>query len=91
MSANKKSGSRRREKTKAEPKTAPPRGDGSDAVYQLKITLLDTSPPIWRRFALPATATLETLHQVIQIVMGWQESHLLPVRRRGTRLDRQRS
>jgi hypothetical protein len=42
----------------------------------MKVTLLDTKPPIWRRFALPSTATLERLHQVLQAVMGWQESHL---------------
>jgi len=45
-------------------------------VYELKITLENSDPPIWRRFAVPANVTLETLHDVIQIVMGWEECHL---------------
>ena len=51
-------------------------GNGAGQIYQLKVTLLDTTPPIWRRFAVPATFTLEKLHWVLQIVMGWEESHL---------------
>jgi len=45
-------------------------------VYQLKVTLLDTSPPIWRRIQVPAEATLGELHFVLQVVMGWTNSHL---------------
>ncbi|WP_435952421.1 plasmid pRiA4b ORF-3 family protein [Dryocola sp. BD626] len=44
--------------------------------YLLKITLLETNPKVWRRFVVPSTITLDRLHDVIQIVMGWQESHL---------------
>ena len=44
--------------------------------YQLKITLQDSSPEIWRRIIVPATITLDRLHDVIQIVMGWMDSHL---------------
>ena len=42
--------------------------------YQLKITLKDVSPPIWRSFVVPASITLDRLHDVIQIVMGWEDS-----------------
>lgn len=45
-------------------------------VYQLRITLKGTKPPIWRRVAVPADITLGRLHEVIQIVMGWTDSHL---------------
>jgi len=44
--------------------------------YLLKIQLLDIEPSIWRRFVVPATVTLDRLHDVIQIVMGWTDSHL---------------
>jgi len=45
-------------------------------VYQLKITLLWSEPPIWRRVLMPATSTLGALHYAIQDVMGWTNSHL---------------
>lgn len=44
--------------------------------YLLKIQLLDIRPSIWRRFVVPASITLDRLHDVIQIVMGWTDSHL---------------
>jgi Plasmid pRiA4b ORF-3-like protein/Domain of unknown function (DUF1841) len=37
------------------------------AVYQVKVTLHDAKPPIWRRLRLPAATTLAQLHQVIQV------------------------
>lgn len=49
-----------------------------DAVYQLKITLCprDIRPPIWRRILVPASTSLGLLHETIQIVFGWTDSHL---------------
>jgi hypothetical protein len=44
--------------------------------YEIKITLKDSRPPIWRRVQVPATLTLYELHKVIQAVMGWQDYHL---------------
>src|SRR5271157_3708101 len=44
-------------------------------VYQFKITLVDTQPPVWRRIQVP-DCTLGDLHEVIQTVMGWQHSHM---------------
>jgi hypothetical protein len=44
-------------------------------VYQLKITLKDTKPPIWRRVLVP-NCPLDTLHDVIQVAMGWDDDHL---------------
>jgi hypothetical protein len=44
--------------------------------YQLKITLLDIEPPIWRRIQVPATMLLCCLHDALQAVMGWTDSHL---------------
>jgi hypothetical protein len=34
------------------------------------------APKIWRSFYVPAYITLDRLHDVIQIVMGWQDSHM---------------
>ena len=45
-------------------------------MYQLKLTLQDIRPPIWRRVLVPAKARLNCLHDVFQIVMGWTDSHL---------------
>jgi len=45
-------------------------------VYQLKITLRYTKPPVWRRVLVPGNITLKTLHQIIQVVMGWEDYHL---------------
>jgi hypothetical protein len=49
----------------------------SDApVYQLKVTLKDSRPPIWRRILVPGDVTLTKLHRILQVVMGWYDSHL---------------
>lgn len=45
-------------------------------IYQMKVTLEDTEPPIWRRFQVPENMTLRRLHHVLQAVMGWQTCHL---------------
>jgi hypothetical protein len=45
-------------------------------IYQLKITLLESDPPIWRRFLVPSSFRLDQLHTIVQIVMGWQDAHL---------------
>jgi hypothetical protein len=45
-------------------------------VYQLKITLRDTKPPIWRRVEVLSTLKLSDLHNVIQEAMGWWNGHL---------------
>jgi hypothetical protein len=47
----------------------------SERVYQFKITLLDTRPPIWRRIQVK-DGTLDRLHEHIQTAMGWTNSHL---------------
>lgn len=45
------------------------------AVYQFKITLLESKPLIWRRIQI-ADCTLDKLHEHIQTSMGWTNSHL---------------
>jgi len=43
---------------------------------QIKITLEEIHPPIWRRVLVEETSTLADLHSIIQQVMGWTNSHL---------------
>jgi len=49
---------------------------GGTPLYQLKITLRRTKPLIWRRVVVRADMRLNRLHDVIQIAMGWTNSHL---------------
>jgi hypothetical protein len=57
-------------------KTDSVRISAQQAVYQIKIVLLGTKPPIWRRVLVPAEFTLAQLHDVVQAAMGWEECHL---------------
>ena len=45
-------------------------------VYQIKITLKDIKPPVWRRLQVTSDTVLEKLHAIIQAAMGWSNSHL---------------
>lgn len=45
-------------------------------IFQLKITLIESKPPIWRRVLVMDNTTLYQLNQIIQIAMGWTNSHL---------------
>ncbi len=47
-----------------------------DQVFQFKITLKDTKPPVWRRIQVPETYTFWDLHVAIQDAMGWSDYHL---------------
>jgi hypothetical protein len=47
----------------------------SGPIYQLKITLANVKPPVWRRVEV-TDCTLSGLNQIIQIVMGWGDAHL---------------
>jgi hypothetical protein len=48
---------------------------GSAQVYQLKITLRDIKPPVWRRVQVK-DCSLAKLHDTIQTCMGWDDYHL---------------
>jgi hypothetical protein len=53
------------------------------SIYELKITLLEIDPPIWRRIQVPNTLLLSCLHDALQAVMGWTDSHLHQFERDG--------
>lgn len=46
------------------------------SIYQIKVTLKDSKPTIWRRFLVGNNVTLHELHNILQTVMGWTNSHL---------------
>ncbi len=62
----------RKREPREEAETAP----AAARVYQLKITLQDVRPAVWRRVRVPGDATLTGLHRVIQAAMGWEDRHL---------------
>lgn len=45
-------------------------------LYQFKITLEGTKPPIWRRIQVPESFSFLDLHDAIQGAMGWEDCHL---------------
>ena len=46
------------------------------SIYQLKVVLNDTNPPVFRVFQIKSNANLGKLHDYLQGVMGWTDSHL---------------
>jgi len=45
-------------------------------VYELRMTLREIHPPVWRLVRVPRTLRLCCLHDVLQAAMGWTDSHL---------------
>ncbi|XP_063911357.1 uncharacterized protein y4hQ-like isoform X2 [Zophobas morio] len=46
-----------------------------EVIMQLKITLKDIQPPIWRRIQVLCNDNFENLHRYVQEVMGWKSCH----------------
>ncbi|AEE50768.1 plasmid pRiA4b ORF-3 family protein [Haliscomenobacter hydrossis] len=46
------------------------------ASLQLKVQLEGINPLIWRTFQIDQTETFFDLHEILQIVMGWENAHL---------------
>lgn len=53
-----------------------PRKVDDSQVFQLKVTLRGSKPPIWRRIQVRGSTRLEDLHDILQIVMDWENYHL---------------
>ncbi|MFD1659626.1 hypothetical protein ACFSL4_15835 [Streptomyces caeni] len=45
-------------------------------VHHLKIELRGLRPPVWRRVRVPSRLSLGGLHEVIQVLFGWEGTHL---------------
>jgi hypothetical protein len=54
----------------------PRRQPRAPTAYLLKVTLQDVRPPIWRRLRVHGDLTLRELHHVLQVALGWADSHL---------------
>ncbi len=50
--------------------------DFNQDLYHLTISLQDVKPLIWRKISVNSNILLPELHDVIQIVMGWDDDHL---------------
>ena len=58
-----------------EPQSKAKRAETTGEVYQFKITLLETKPPVWRRIQV-GDCILDKFHEHIQTAMGWTNSHM---------------
>jgi hypothetical protein len=45
-------------------------------IFQLKVSLIGSKPPIWRRLLVTDSTDLAEFHDIVQTVMGWTDSHL---------------
>jgi hypothetical protein len=46
------------------------------SVCQFRIEVMGVEPKVWRRVLVPISASLDDLHNVIQGIFDWDESHL---------------
>ncbi|MBI0311609.1 plasmid pRiA4b ORF-3 family protein [Streptomyces javensis] len=47
-----------------------------ETVHQLRVSMPDIEPVVWRRIHLYSQTPLSGLHAVIQVAMGWDDVHL---------------
>jgi hypothetical protein len=47
-----------------------------NSICQIKISLAEIEPEIWRRIHVPAVTTLGQLHEILQAAFGWWNYHL---------------
>jgi len=45
-------------------------------LYELRVQLKGVDPPVWRMLQVRRDTTLHHLHEVLQVAMGWTNSHL---------------
>ncbi|MDO5511289.1 plasmid pRiA4b ORF-3 family protein [Corynebacterium sp.] len=53
--------------------TAPP---ATPVGFRVRVDLEETHPPVWRRLLIPGQMRLHEVHLLLQIAMGWENSHL---------------
>ncbi len=46
------------------------------AIFRVRIHLDEVHPPIWRLVDIRSDVTLDVVHDVLQVTMGWTNSHL---------------
>lgn len=67
-------------KAKKRASVSPSRRAMTPKQYVIRVSLVGIHPPVWRRVRVPDTVTLEQLHRVIQLAMGWLDYHLYSFR-----------
>jgi hypothetical protein len=45
-------------------------------IFQLKVTLRDIDPPIWRSIQVAEDTKLPRLHRILQLLFNWEDYHL---------------
>jgi hypothetical protein len=53
-----------------------PRVTEKTKIFEIEIVLQDVQPQVGRRIQVPGEASLAALHEVVQSVMAWTNSHL---------------
>jgi hypothetical protein len=61
------------------------RPSATGRIFQLKVTLQNIKPPVWRRILVDASSTLDQVHEGIQAAFGWWNYHLHEFEIDGTR------
>ena len=46
------------------------------STYQLKVSIRETEPLVWRRIVVPDKITFHQLHLIMQAAFGWKNCHL---------------
>ena len=47
-----------------------------EPIARVRIELREIQPALWRHVDVPLTSTLLALHDIIQVSVGWTDSHL---------------
>ncbi len=47
-----------------------------NSIIQIKVTIEDIKPLIWRRLLVKSSSTFFELHNILQIAFSWENSHL---------------
>ena len=48
--------------------------------FDLRVSIQDTEPEIWRRLLVPESLTVAEFHLAVQAAFGWEDRHLYAVR-----------
>jgi len=51
-----------------------------EEIFQFRVGLMGSEPPIWRKVQVYSDISFQEFHEVMQIVMGWANSHLYEFR-----------
>ena len=51
-------------------------GVRQDSVLEVRVTLVDSEPEIWRLVEIRGSLALSQVHQILQAAFGWDDAHL---------------